>query len=226
MYKRMIYLAAIVGGGVCFTLRSRMYSQFLEAGNLLAPNPIAGLLWIISGVCVAAFAAAVLAGCRLPFMITPLRGVMETAFAGGILLCALLCPKGGLPALENLILPLGILGSLGMLYCAVCHLAGRKTHFAGYIPALVFLLMFMIFRYRIWSARPQLMDYSFDMLACTSLALSLYWRIADGVGMGRTKPKTFFSLCTIFFGLTAMAHGESPVLYLTGAMFALTSKER
>lgn len=228
MKQHHVLFAAEAAGVAGFILRFTLYTRFVDEKGLLMPTMLMHILWLLTAAWIAA--AAVLAfrsKLTLPAMPSGMREGAPNAFALGILLSVTVrSPKGGMEALRPILLVLGIAAAAGLLISSLRARQGKPGSFLMHVLPVVFMALYMISRYRVWSARPQIMDHAFDMLACVSILLSLYWRCAHQGGSGNQRRQTFYSLCAAFLCITAMAHGEAPLLYFSGGMYALTCGER
>lgn len=228
MKQHHVLFAAGAAGVAGFILRFTLYARFVDGKGLLMPTALTWILWLLTAAWIAA--AAVIAfrsKLTLPAMPSGMQTGTPIAFALGILLSVTVrSPKGGIDALHPVLLILGIVSAAGFLLTALRPRQGINGRFLVHALAVVFMALYMISRYRVWSARPQIMDHAFDMLACVSILLSLYWRCARESGQENPGRQTFYSLCAVFLCITAMAHGEAPLLYLSGGMYAMTCAER
>lgn len=228
MKQHHVLFAAEAAGVAGFILRFTLYARFVDGKGLLMPTALSWILWLLTAAWIAAAAViAFRAKLTLPAMPSGMREGAPNAFALGILLSVTaLAPKGGIAVLRPVLLILGIAAAAGLLISSLRSRQGQQGSFLVHALPVVFMALYMISRYRVWSARPQIMDHAFDMLACVSILLSLYWRCAREGGLGNRRRQTFYSLCAAFLCITAMAHGEAPLLYFCGGMYALTCAER
>lgn len=220
-------LTALLPGLAGFTLQKYLYSFFLNDAQLLPESRIPVMLLVLTLGSVAAFALAVYGrGVRTVAVPKKATAAGQALFGIALLASALLLPEGSLSGLQPLILPAGTLAGAAMFYSAVKSFRGEETPFLPYVAATVYLGIYMLARYRMWSARPQIMDFAFDMLACVAITLMVYHRGDSLCNVGRQKNVFFFSLCTLMLCTTALGHGEAPWLYWGGIALALTSRER
>ena len=123
-------------------------------------------------------------------------------------------------ALVRMILAFGCAGSM-----ALCALLPRKLRRAQILCRGVITLFFaldMLARYQQWSGNPQLPDYVFQVLACVMLSLCSYQRLAFDTGLGKRRTLLFVSLMALYLSLLCAAGPETPVFYLSGALWAGT----
>lgn len=224
-YDTLIFAA--VAGVAGFLLRSRMYGLYLDEKGLLIPNGLSTALWGLTAAVIVLAAAFVRFGNRtLPMVPWPLHGAGSILFGLAMVTAAVFLPQNSLSQLRSVVLFLGAAAGTAMFLGGLMQLWGKPVPYVSRLLSVMFCMVYMICCYRGWSARPQIMDHAFDMLACVSLTLTAYRLCAESAGMAAPKKKTFFSLCTIFLCMTACAVGQCVPLYLGGVCFALTVKER
>lgn len=227
--KKDLFLtpAAVALGLAGFTLRNFLYRDYLEESGLLRSSSLSMALFGLAALAVIVFAVCVFGRDLRPVAVPgALTAVGEGVFALSLVTSAYLLPEGSLAVLEPVILPLGALAAAILFYGAICTLCGKEKPFLPYAVTTVYLCVYMLARYRMWSARPQIMDFAFDMLACVAVTLTAYHRCDSLCNVGRRKAVFFYSLCALTGCMTALAWGEAPWLYIGGILFAATSRER
>lgn len=227
--KKDLFLtpAALAVGLAGFTLRNQLYRNYLDETGLLRQSNLPALLLVMGIGTVIVFAALVFGKDLRPIAVPkPCMALGEIALALGILISAYLLSENSLEVLRPVILPLGVLTCVWLIYSGVCNIRRKETPFLPYAVATLYMCIYMLARYRAWSARPQIMDFAFDMLACVALTLTVYHRCDSICNAGRRKRVFLWSLCAIPACLTALAWGEAPWLYIGGILFAATSRER
>lgn len=227
--KKNLFLtpAAVVLGFAGFTLRGLLYRNYLEAGGLLHASTLSAALFVLAAAAVVLFAVGVYGRGLRPVAVPGIVAAAgEGVFALSLAASACLIPEGSLAVLQPVILPLGAVAATALFYGSICTARRGETPFFAYALTVLYLCVYMLARYRIWSARPQIMDFAFDMLACVAITLTAYHRCDSLCNAGRRKAVYFYSLCALAACMTALARGEAPWLYTGGAFFAATSRER
>ena len=185
----------------------------LDNKNLFIPGHYAGILvWLLT----AAMAAA------LGLSVIPMGGrakyhkmfPVSTPGAIGILGAALACLWEGLMifreqagAVEILTGALGVLSAAALVYLAWCRFRGFRGSFLLWCCATVFLMLRLMFSYRIWSAQPELLRYCFPLLASVCVTLAMYYRVAFAVGTGDRRMYLLFTQAGGFLCLVTLGAG-------------------
>lgn len=219
--------AAAALGLAGFTVHNFLYRDYLEESGLLRESSLTMVLAALAAFTVILFAVSVFGRDLRPVAVPgALTAVGEGAFALSLAASAYLIPEGSLAVLQPVILPLGAVAAAALFYSAICTVHGNEKPFLPYAITVLYLCVYMLARYRMWSARPQIMDFAFDMLACVAITLTAYHRCDSLCNAGRRKAVYFYSLCALTACMTALARGEAPWLYIGGILFAATSRER
>ena len=121
-------------------------------------------------------------------------------------------------ALCRMLLAFGSAG--GMVLCALFPGKLRRVHIVCRGMICLFFALDMLARYQVWSGNPQLPDYVFQVLACVTLCLCSYHRLAFDTGLGKRRTLLFTSLMAIYLNLLCAAGPETPIFYLGGALWA------
>lgn len=185
----------------------------LDDKNLFIPGHYAGILvWLLTA------AMAVALGLSLNRMGGRVKyGKMfpvSTPGAIGILGAAVGCLAGGLEIIreqtgimEILAGALGILSAVALVYLAWCRFRGFRGSFLLWCGATAFLMLRLLFSYRIWSAQPELLRYCFPLLASVSVTLAMYYRTAFSVGFGNRRMYLLFTQLGAFLCLVTLGAG-------------------
>lgn len=140
-------------------------------------------------------------------------GICATVVSGWNLLSTLdlLCSIFGLLAVPALVL------------LALHRRQGKQPFFLLHGVVCIYLTLFSVSHYQIWSSRPQIQDWFFTMGATILLTLFAYCQTAFDADMGNRRMQISTGLLATFFCLAAVAGGEDVLLYLTGALWAVTN---
>lgn len=224
MKKAKFFWFAVLGGILEMVLSAVLFAFFLDEKGLIIPSPLPALIWtiaaaaVIGGICASGRNVDIFPACS-----HRAAAVGSFLLAVGLILSGLFAPQKGINFLRLLLLPLSVAAGLAMAYSGLCRLRGKGISLWCYAPTAIYLIVFMVHRYRVWSARPQLMAHVFDVLACASLILAVYWHCAESCGIGSSKKMGLYTFTALFFCLAALGHGEAPWLYLTAAIWLITN---
>lgn len=144
------------------------------------------------------------------------------ALAAGIALTLLssLLALTGLERLRNLA---ALIAVPSLIWVGICRWRGKRPSFIFHAAVCLYLTLFAVSHYQTWSSRPQLQDYLFTMGGVILLMLFAYYQTAFDVGLGKRRMQLLTGLMAAFACLAALAQGEDLLLYLTGAVWALTN---
>lgn len=219
-----VYLAL---GILAMTLRWMVYAFYTDQKQLLVSNALYSVVLILT---VGMLALTLVLVYKLN---APLRSYprMLSAASYGLLALGLAATAWTLPASGmRLLRPVCMIGGLGsaaaMGYGAYLRAKHQRLPYGIHAAAAVFLVLLLVFRYKGWSAQPQVMNYAFPLLGGVCLSLGLYWHAAYDCGLGRKRPLGLFTLCGVYFCLAAAAHDACPWLYLSGAVFLAMNPAR
>lgn len=129
--------------------------------------------------------------------------------------------RSGAGVLELAACLLGLTAAAALVYLAWCRFRGLRGSYLLWCAVVIFLMMRLMFCYRMWSAQPELLRYCFPLLASVCLVLAFYYRTAFGVGLGNRRMYLFFSQTSAFFCLTALGTGFD-LFYLGMLLWCLT----
>ena len=123
----------------------------------------------------------------------------------------------------------GICSLCGLLTVPALALAGlnrkqgKRPFFGFHAIVWLYLALCAVSRYQIWSSRPQMQNWFFNMAALLMLTVFAYYQTAFDENMGNRRMLLGSGLLAAFFCVAAMANGEDVLLYLTGAVWAVTN---
>ena len=150
-----------------------------------------------------------MAGCFVAAAGILVTDVYEMFFRTGDMITFLSC-LAGIPAAGCLV------------FLGFCRKQGKRPHPLFHCCVTVYLMLHLISQYRGWSSEPQLIVYSFPMLASVFLMLSLYYRTTLDAGTKKRKSFLFFNYGALFFCCIALCE-SNPIFYATMALYAATA---
>lgn len=215
-------------GGLALVLRLALFTLGRdEKGLLISGHPLDILTWVVT----AAAAALILAS--VPgqkgsnrytdnFAPSTAAAIGCFALAGGILL-SVLSGWALWPRLELLRNISGLLAIPALILLGLSRWQGKHPFFLLHTAVCLYLTLYAVSHYQVWSSRPQLQNYFFTMAAIVALILFAYYQTAFDAGMGNRRMQLAMGLACVFFCSAAIAGREDAALYLSGAVWALTN---
>ena len=225
--KKSLLLPAVMGlGAAAYCLRRALYTTAVdEKGLLIANHPLTFALWavVFSGGLLIAGAVWKGGGSdRYEDNFGPSQaGALGHFLMAGTVLVMALRSDFPLPGpIGQVWRVLGFLTAPAMVWGGICRKTGRKPFFGIHAALCLFLLLYLVSRYQLWSGNPQLQDYVFELLAAVTLTLFAYQHAAFAVDMGSQRMLTAMGLLTVLLCGGALYGAEMPGLYLCGAVWA------
>ena len=212
-------------GGVLLALRLWLYGSAVDEKNLLISGHWLSLVIWAAAALGLALALIWALGSKETGSIAVTGWVCalgEGLLAGAICLSVLYMGQVH-STLEILRNAAAYLAAAGLLYGAYCRATGKTAFFGCYSAVCLFFVLYLVTIYRLWSSNPQLMDYFFCLMACVALTLLSYQNAALSVGIGSRRVWLASGLVAVCFGIAAASGAEAIVLYLGGAVWALTN---
>lgn len=221
--KHYTHFLVVFPGLAAMALRFGMFALRVDHKGLLVPGGAMGVgLWICSlcALALAVLCARQARGSRLGASRLACCGYL--ALAVGIALSLGSIPTLG-TTLDKARTLLGFAAAAALAASAIYRLRGKEVLFPLQAVPAVFLAIYPLSRFRIWSAEPQIQEHLFPLLGAVSLMLLFYQHLRFDAGSGSRRSLVALGIPAAFCCLTAAAHCEVPLLYLTGAFFALAS---
>ena len=211
-------------GGLALALRTWLYLTGVDRKGLLIPShPATTLVFLLAALFLGTLLLCVLplkrsAPYPILFPRSAAAALGNVVGAAGILLSALSL----LSHRENTVaLAAGYLGfpaAACLLFCGWCRWKGLRPSFVFHGIVTVFLLLYCICQYRVWSIDPQFGAYFFPLLGCALLMIYAYQRTALDFGIGNLQMFTFTGQAALFFCLAAIPDGNR-IFFLTMALW-------
>lgn len=198
-------LFTLIAGGVGFVLRVILLKTQVDAAGLLTANhPLSLLLYILT-----ACTFAVLALCVLPLKSDPrhyrklfrksMRPAFGCMFAGvGVLVTGLNLILAKQDMLTIITMVMAFVSAACFGFLGYARQKGKRPHYLLHSGIVVFLMLQLIGRYRIWSPEPQLQLYFFQLLATVFLVLTVYQALCLDIHKGDRRLYVFFNQAALF----------------------------
>ena len=117
---------------------------------------------------------------------------------------------------------LGMVSPVCLVLAGISRLLGRKPFFLLHVIPCLFFMVHVITFYQLWSSDPQLQNYLFALLGTLALALFSYYTAAFEADCGSRRGTLVSGLAAVYLCLAELAWSAQPLLYLGGALWALT----
>lgn len=113
----------------------------------------------------------------------------------------------------------GFLSAAALLVLAFARYKGAHLSVLFHGVVCVYLMVYLVSHYRLWSSYPQLQSYAFELLAIVFVMLACYQRAAADAGKGDRRAYTFFSLAALFFCVATLPGCDNAVFFLGCAVW-------
>lgn len=211
MKKETIFRPAIlpvftlIAGAVGFILRFILLKTQIDAFGLLPVNHILSILMYVLTACT----FVVLALCVLPLKVDPrhyrrlfrksIRPAFGCMFAGvGVLVTGLTSILEKQDMLTIITMVMAFVAAVCFGFLGHARQKGNRPHYLLHSGAVVFLMLQLVGRYRVWSPEPQFQLYFFQLLATVFLLLTLYQALCLDIHKGDRRLYVFFNQAALF----------------------------
>ena len=224
-------LATLAGGLLAMLFRSLMWVASIgdETSALLATGRWPDVLsWVTVAVMMAFLFLATwrLQGgnkyrTNFPPSILAAAGMLAAALS--ICISSITELQAGVDTVSNASAIVGFLAAAALVFLAYGRLKGFHFSILFHGIICIYLMLYLISHYRLWSSFPQLQSYAFDLLAVVFLMLACYHRAAFDADSGKRRPYTFFSMAALFFCIAALPGCDNAVFLVGCALWMLAT---
>jgi len=198
-----------------------------EKGLLIPGHPMEVLIWGLTAAAFVLVAGGVLKldGSKAygdNFSPAPAAAIGCWVLAGGVAL-TVISGWNTWSRLDMIRNVLGLLAAPALVMLGLHRKQGRQPFFLLHGVVCLYLILYAVSHYQLWSSRPQLQYWFFAMAGAIALTLFAYYQTAFDVSMGSRRMQLGTGLLAAFFCLAALAGSEDMLLYLGGAVWALTN---
>ena len=117
---------------------------------------------------------------------------------------------------------LGFASAAGLVWAGLYRKLGKLPFFGIYAALCLFLLLYLVSCYQLWSSNPQLQDYVFALLGAMGLMFFGFYTAAMEADCGSYRMRLGAGLAAIYLCLGELARSSCPALYLGGILWVLT----
>lgn len=139
--------------------------------------------------------------------------------AVGILITSLRELSVAFDAVGMLSTVLGLIAGVSLGFLAFFRAKGLRPNILFHGVVCIYFMFHLVSHYRLWSACPQLQDYSFELLAIVFVMLACYQRAAFDAGCGKPRSYTFFSAAALFFCIAALPGCDNSAFFIGCAVW-------
>ncbi|MBE6946645.1 MAG: hypothetical protein E7454_00095 [Ruminococcaceae bacterium] len=143
--------------------------------------------------------------------------------AVGILISSISALGGNGDTLTTISAVLGIVSAGSLGYLAFCRMKGARVSIAFHGIICLYLMLYLISCYRVWSSCAQLQVYAFELLAVVFTMLACYHRAAFDTDQGKPRSYAFFSCAALFFCIAALPGCNNEMFLLGCAAWMFTT---
>lgn len=112
---------------------------------------------------------------------------------------------------------MGFLAAGSLLALAYGRYKGLHPNMLFHGIVCVYLMIYLVSHYRLWSSCPQVQSYGFELLSIVFVMVACYQRLAFDAGKGNRRAYTFFSLATLFFCIATLPSCDNPAFFIGSA---------
>ena len=157
-----------------------------------------------------------------PFPQSILGGIGSILGGLGLLLSVLLEELAYVASrFEMINIVLGCIAGAALVIAGILRLLGKPCHYAIHGAALVYFLVHLIARYRLWSTEPALESFFFPLLASSALTLTVFQHANLDGGYGDRRMYVFTNQLALFCCM-ASVNSTHPIFYLSMMVWCLT----
>lgn len=224
-FLKMKYLPlAVLGSGVVtYLLRTLLWVGAMGGNGLLPAGTFPDVAsWVMVAITVVGLFAAtwLLRGAnkyQQNFSASLSAGIGMVVAAASFCVTSLLELIAGTDTISTASSLLGILSTFAMVALAYGRYKGFRPNMLLHSIVCVYLMLYLVSHYRLWSSNPQLQSYAFELLAIVFVMLSCYQRAAFDAGKGNRQAYAFFTLIALYFCVAALPGCDNPVFFLGAA---------
>ena len=219
----------ILGLGILGALlRALLYATGVDDRGLLVDfhiyHILLGVLTVLTGACLVFLTRnlkqAGKYGFNFPKSVISAVGSAAAAVGFAVSSLQMLINEGEGLATASALLGLISAGILAVL--AFARLQGKQPSSVLSMVICVFLMVRLVYCYRLWSADPQLQDYIFALLANTGAMLACYFNAAFATDEGNRRLHTLLHLAAVYCAVVCLPFSDDVIFYAAVAVWMFT----
>lgn len=219
----------LIAGAVGLVLRAIYLKTQMGLDSLLTANhPLSILTYILTAVTL-----AVVAVCVLPLKILPrryrrpfrktMRASFGCMFAGvGILISRMLLIMQEQSPFNAIMIIMAFVAAACFGFLAYARQKGIRPHYLVHAGIIVYLMLNLVFQYRLWSPQPQLDLYFFPLMASVCLMFAAYQALCLDIRKEDRRGYAFFNQAALFFCCLSLVDSQW-IFYLGMGIYCATN---
>lgn len=150
----------------------------------------------------------------LNFPASPVAAIAMVLAAVGFLITSVTDLSVSTDAISAAAIAMGFVSTAALLLLAYLRFRGQRPNMLLHTSVCLYLMLYLVSHYRLWSSAPQLQSYAFELLAIVFVMLGCYHRTAFDTGKGDRRAYTFFSLAAVYFCIATLPGCDNPAFFI------------
>ena len=148
------------------------------------------------------------------FTANPIAAISMALAAAGFLFTSIADLSANADSITTAATVMGFVAAAALLLLAYFRFKGMRPSMLLHSVVCLYLMLFLVSHYRLWSAAPQLQTYTFDLMAIVFVMLACYHRAAFDMNQGSRRAYTFFTLAALFFCIATIPGCDNPAFFI------------
>ena len=209
-------------------LRGLLYATGVDGRGLLVDfhiyHILLGILTVITGVCLVLLTRNLKQASKYGFNFprSIVSAVGSAAAAVGFAVSCVRMFLAGAQGIAAISAALGLISAVMLGLLAYNRFRGKQPSSVISMVICVFLMVRLIYCYRLWSADPQLQDYVFALLANVGAMLACYFNAGFAAGEGNRRLHTLLHLASVYCAVVCLPFSDDMIFYLSVAVWMFT----
>lgn len=226
---KFLPLAVLACGGLAALFRALLWISAIgdQSSNLLPAGTWPDVLcWIVVALTMALLAVAT-RNLRNDkkysnnFSENPFAAIAMALAGVAYLLTSIIDFSSNADSVSTAATVLGFVAAAALLLLAYLRFKGLRPNMLLHSVVCLYLMLYLVSHYRLWSAAPQLQTYAFELLAIVFVMMASYHRAAFDMNQGNRRAYTFFTLAALFFCIATLPSCDNPAFFIGSGIWML-----